>query len=227
MFYAFSPSTYFIPIRLLDLISNDIIFPKIDKITTRYFHWSTFCKNDLHSSCNWSDYKAVLICANMNHLVHKRMISVFSISRLPGCPVPYKLPSCERFSSGQLLCSSYNWSYKVRFFKSCVLKAEFYFWPDTSCPLSPSPQLWPLSSRVPMLIRLMRYNLMFFVSICLLTAWCRESVRMTQFALLCLITSLCLGGLWSWDDSSVTDMARLQEMVITPEHRWKCYKGGR
>ena len=75
-----------------------------------------------------------------------------------------------------LSCSSYNWFYKFRFFKLC-LKSEFQFLTRQGLsPSSPSPLLAPLSSRVPMLIRLMRYNLMIFISICLLTAeWCRES----------------------------------------------------
>ena len=139
------------------------------------------------------------------------------MSRLP-CPVPYKLPSCERFSLGQLLCFSYNWSYKVRFFKSCVLKAEFYFWPDTFCP--------PLSLSAifkgadadkvdEVQFDVFCFNLLAHSSVERVWGW--HSLHCS----LCispphprLITALCLGGLWSWDDGaglgpSVTGMARL------------------
>ena len=134
MFYAFSPLPYFIPIRH-DLISNDIIFPKIDKITTRYFHWSTFCKNDLHSSCNWSDYKAVLICANMNHFAHKRMISVFlTPACLALCPT-----NCHRVKGSVALLQLNLTDFIKSVSISPVLKAEFYFWPDNFCPPLPLP----------------------------------------------------------------------------------------
>ena len=134
MFYAFSPLPYFIPIRH-DLISNDIIFPKIDKITTRYFHWSTFCKNDLHSSCNWSDYKAVLICANMNHFAHKRMISVFlTPACLALCPT-----NCHRVKGSVALLQLYLTDFIKSVSVSPNLKAGFYFDPTTFVPLSLSP----------------------------------------------------------------------------------------
>lgn len=157
------------------------------------------------------------------------------MSRLP-CPVPYKLPSCERFSLGQLLCSSYNWSYKVRFFKSCVLKAEFYFWPDTFCP--------PLSLSAifkgadadkvdEVQFDVFCFNLLAHSSVERVWGW--HSLHCSVFLLLTPVLSP--PSAWAACDHGMTgrDWARVSrgwpgsssgEMVIF-QQRWKCYKGGR